>query len=200
MEGRGICLAVPVPLPVPVLSQHALTHTLYAHPHTHTSTHFPLFPLSPSLPGWLAGLPDATPPSSLPFSPLVLFPPHHTNKCLALAALCFPLTTPLPPRKKGEGGERMLITNKQPHNTSTQHTTTAHNNENKAGTTQTMKEKEQALENQKCVCLFTCFSCSSFVHFDSHPFFHHPHNLFTFLPHFFSFLYSFPFSFLYPMP
>ena len=116
--GRGICLAVPVPVPVLSLPPNTHTHTASTPTHTPTPTHKHSFPPSfpPSLP-WLA-LPAATlPPLSSSSSPPSHNKHKHTHKCMALAARCFPLNTPL--THKEEEKERRK--NTQHNQTAMQH-------------------------------------------------------------------------------
>ena len=158
-------------------SQHTHTHVLQAPTHTPTptSTHkhtlmhtqaliSPFLPPSSPFLSPLAGLACCHPPPPL-FLFLSSLPQQaqtHTQMH-GLGCTLLPPQHPTHPQGRREGGKEYST---QPNSHATQaHHTPLHtiNNENKAG--KRKKKKEQVLEMKKCLRLFICFSCSSFVHF-----------------------------------
>merc|ERR1712078_73621 len=138
------------------------------HPHTPTPTptptpmhkhSFPSLPLSLSL-GW----PCLLPPSPPLFLFLSSLPQQTHTQMHGLGCTLLPPQHPTHPQGRREGG-REYSTKPSSHAAQAHHTPLhAINNENKAGKGKKRK-KEQVLEMKKCLWLFTCFSCSSFVHF-----------------------------------
>ena len=130
---RGICLAVPVPVPVLSPSPNTHTHT-HKHPYPHTPTLMHTFP--PSFPPSLSPLAGLACCHLLPLSSSSSPPSHnrHTHKCMALAARCFPLNTPLTPKEEEKERGEEYSTQPSSHAAQAHHTPLhAINNENKAG-------------------------------------------------------------------